>query len=566
MYTIQEAQHSALKALKSALGSAHAPSIDELEYPKESKMGDLAYPCFGLAKSLKKKPNEIATELAAKIGPKDLIKKVEAKGPYVNFFFDPVVFGEHLLKEIAVAKDKFGNSTSGKGKRIMVEYAQPNTHKTIHVGHLRNFVVGHALINILRAAGYEVIAASYINDLGAHVAKCLWAIEKNHQGEDPADKDALLAKAYVEADKAAEKTKKAKEEMSEIYQELERGSRKWSGLWKKTRKWSLDSFARIFKELGMPIDVTYYESDLTKRTHQIIKDLLKQGIAKESDGAIVVDLEDQDLGVNLLVRTDGTLLYNAKDIALAERKEQDYEPARSIYVIDARQSLAMQQLFATLKLMGLKRNLEHLSYEFVTLKSGAMASRKGNVVKYDDFRDQMFELALAETAKRHQDWTDKQLDRAAKKIAFAAMKFPMLKQDLDKMITFDMKEALSFEGFSGPYILFSIARAKSILKKAEVKPVIKGKYYTQPVEHKLLVKLGMYPEVVLNIAGSSHLSALPQYLFELAQTFSEFYEAVPVLKAESDEAVAAKLALVDATRQVLENGLALLGIESLDEM
>lgn len=566
MYTIQQAKQQVLKDLKSALGGVHAPSVDELEYPKDIKMGDLAYPCFDLAKALKKKPDEIATELAVKIGPKDLIKKVEAKGPYVNFFFDPDALGEHLLKEIVVAKDKFGYSTSGKGKRIMVEYAQPNTHKTIHVGHLRNFVVGHALINILRAAGYDVIATSYINDLGAHVAKCLWAIDKKHKDDDSEDKDALLAKAYVEADKAAEKTKKAQAEMSEIYQELEKGSRKWAGLWKKTRKWSLDSFGQIFKELGVPIDVTYYESDLTKRTHQIVKDLLKQNIAKESEGAIIVDLEDQNLGVNLLVRSDGTLLYNAKDLALAERKEQDYESARSIYVIDARQSLAMQQLFATLKLMGLKRNLEHLSYEFVTLKGGAMASRKGNVVKYDDFRDQMFDLALTETTKRHQDWTDKQLDQAARKITFAAMKFPMLKQDLDKMITFDVEEALSFDGFSGPYILFSIARAKSILKKAEVKPKVTGKYYSEPVEHELLVKLAMFPEVLLNIASSLHVSTLPQYLFDLAQTFSEFYEAVPVLKAEPDVAVSAKLALVDATRQVLENGLALLGIESLDEM
>jgi len=237
MYTIQEAKQQALKDLKSALGSAHAPGVDELEYPRDSKMGDLAYPCFGLAKSLKKNPNEIATELAAKIAPKGLIKKVEAKGPYVNFFFNTDVFGEHLLKDVMSAKEHFGHSASGKGKRVMVEYAQLNTHKITHVGHLRNIVVGHALVSILRSAGYDVVAALYINDLGAHVAKCLWAIDKKHKDEDPADKDALLAEAYVEAGKAAEKTKKAKKEMSEIYQELEAGSRKWSGLWKKTRKW-----------------------------------------------------------------------------------------------------------------------------------------------------------------------------------------------------------------------------------------------------------------------------------------------------------------------------------------
>ncbi|MFH1142160.1 MAG: arginine--tRNA ligase, partial [Candidatus Uhrbacteria bacterium] len=477
-------------------------------------------------------------------------------------------FGKTLLKEVAVAGDKFGASTQGQGTRILVEYAAPNTLKEIHVGHLRNFVLGNALINILRTSGYDVVAASYINDLGNHIAQTLWAIDKHHKDEepDPEDRDRFLSQAYIEAVKASEKNKKIKKEISNVYLALESGDKQWQPLWKKTRKWSLDYIFGIFKELGLTKDIQYYESELTKRAHQIVEKLIKDGIARESQGAIIVDLEGQGLGVNLLKRTDGTLLYNAKDLALAERKEDDYQPDRSIYVIDARQSLAMQQLFASLRLMGFEKNLSHLSYEFVTLKSGAMASRKGNVIRYQEFRDKMIDLARQETKSRHEDWEDKQLDKVASKIAYAAMKFPMLRQDLDKIIIFDIKEALSFEGFSGPYILYTITRAKSILKKTKIKPKVVGESFSEPIERQLFSKLAEYPEVILGIASTNHISALPQYLFDLAQLFSSYYEAVPVLQAKSNQVVASRLATVDAVRQVLENGMHLLGIETLDEM
>ncbi len=568
MYSISKAKQQVLKELKVALGKTHVPSVDELERPPESAMGDLAYPCFALAKGMKRNPNEIATELAAKIGPKNFINKVEAKGPYVNFTMDTASFGDAVLKEITVAKEKYGQATSGSKKKILVEYAAPNTLKEIHVGHLRNFVLGNAYIKILRAAGYEVIAASYINDLGSHIAKTLWAIKKFHADEKPEsqDRQEFLNQAYIKANQSEEKDEKVKGEISEVYRDLESGSRKWQALWKKTRKWSLDYIFSIFKELGLVKDVQYYESDLTKRTHKIVNELVKKGIAKESEGAIIVDLEEEGLGVNLLKRSDGTLLYNAKDLALAERKEDDYAPDRSVYVVDARQSLAMDQLFATLKRMGFTKNLQHLSYEFVTLKEGAMASRKGNVIKYEAFRNKMIELAKDETVKRHQDWDEKKLNKTAASIAYAAMKFPMLKQDLDKTIIFDMEEAVSFDGFSGPYILYTISRANSILKKTKLKAKVKGSVYTDPVEHELLVKLAEYPEIILGIASNNRVSSLPHFLFELAQTFAEFYEKVPVLQAEDEEDVKARLALVGSLKQVLENGLALLGIDSVEEM
>jgi len=568
MYSIQKAKQQVLQELTAALGKTHVPSVDELERPPESGMGDLAFPCFALAKGMKKNPNEIATELAAKIGPKKLVAKVEAKGPYVNFTLDTAKFGEAVMREIEVAKDRYGQATSGSKKKILVEYAAPNTLKEIHVGHLRNFVLGNAYIGILRAAGFDVLAASYINDLGSHIAKTLWAIKKYHTDDMPNENDRqeFLNAAYVEANQAEEKDESVKAEISEVYQGLEAGSRKWQALWKKTRKWSLDYIFGIFKELGLAKDVQYYESELTKRTHKIVDELLNKGVAKESEGAIIVDLEEEGLGVNLLKRSDGTLLYNAKDLALAERKEDDYSADRSVYVVDARQSLAMDQLFATLKKMGFTKNLQHLSYEFVTLKDGAMASRKGNVIKYEDFRNKMIELARAETAKRHEDWSEKKLDKIASTIAYAAMKFPMLKQDLDKMIVFDMEEALSFDGFSAPYVMYTISRANSILKKTKLKPKAKGSVYDSDVEHRLLVKLAEYPDIILGIASTNRVSTMPHYLFGLAQTFAEFYEKVPVLQDENQEKVEARLALVTAVKQTLTNGMSLLGIDVVEEM
>ena len=326
------------------------------------------------------------------------------------------------------------------------------------------------------------------------------------------------------------------------------------------------AISQSFKACGLSIDIWYYESDFVDDTRRIIEDLIKRGIVVHSEGAWIVNLEEEGLGVNLLVKTDGTLLYNAKDLALAMRKEEDHHPRRSLYVIDVRQSLAMQQLFATLKRMGFKEELQHLAYEFVTTKDGAMASRKGNVVSFDEFRSRLIELSRAETAKRHIDWNEKKQSEVARKIAFAAMRFGMLKQDLGSQIVFDLQEALSFDGCTGPYLLYTGARLSSIIKKAKrLQPVLDGQHLKLPVEHALLMQLSQYPEVVFGVGASMHVSHLSKYLFDLCQTFASYYEAVPVL-VEDRVVSASRLAMVIAVLQVLENGLSILGIEPITEM
>lgn len=568
MYVIQQAKQQILQDVKKAVGKGYTPSIDELSTPPDEKMGDIAFPCFVIAKGLKKNPAELATELAAKIGPKGFVKKIEAAGPYVNFTFDDKVFGTDLLEEILKQKGKYGSSAVGKGKKVLVEFANVNTHKILHIGHLRNFFVGQMTVNLLKVNGHEVIPGFYINDLGTHVAKCIWALAKFHEGEEPAENDrmSLLLDAYVEATKKSEKSKKAKKEIASVFKDLENLKGPNVSLWRKTKKWSMDYFWSIFKELELTIEFRYFESDLIADTKQVIEDLIEKGIAVHSEGAWIIDLQDENLGVNLLVKSDGTLLYNAKDLALAYKKDEDYRPNRSIIVVDARQSHVMKQLFATMKRIGFTGDMSHLSYEFVTLKEGVMASRKGNVIRYEDFRDQLIEIATKETKERHEDWDDKRIEIAARGIAFAAMRFGMLKQDREKKIMFDLEEALSFDGFTGPYMLYTYARIKSIQKKAgKMKSSKQISEPSHPVEHELITILSKYPEVVFRAAETMHLSSVAQYMFELCKTFSEYYNEVPILQAD-DQLKKERLALIGSVAQVLDNGFALLGIRPLEEM
>lgn len=566
MSVLSEVKQQILRELKLAIGVS--PTHDEIESPRDPSMGDLAFPCFSLAKSMKRNPNELAVEISAKIGPKEFVASVEAAGAYVNFRLNDATLAAAVLEEIQKEGKKYGTNKTGEGTRVMVEYASLNTHKQVHVGHLRNFLVGRMTSDVLKANGYDVIPVAYINDLGANVAKCLWGIKNIFPEEVPEkeERSAFLGKAYKEAIDAVEGKKKAQEEISAISQNLEEGKGEYVDLWKKTREWSLEEMREVYRELGLVFDKWYFESDLIEDTRFIVNDLIKQGIVVSSEGAWIVDLEEEGKGVNLLVKSDGNLLYNAKDLALAKQKEVDYSPARSIYVIDVRQSLAMQQLFLTLQKTGFERELIHLSYEFVTLKEGAMASRKGNIIRYQEFRNAMQMRAREETMARHGDWDEKAIEASSKAIAFAAMKFGMLRQDLEKQIVFDMDEALSFEGFTGPYLLYSYARLSSLLKKAGKQ---KGKKDVSalklPEEHALLMALAQYPQVVFETGVSLKLSVIAHYLFDLCKAFSSFYQAVPVLTAEKEE-LEARLALVEGVKQVLKNGLELMGIESIEEM
>jgi len=555
--------------ISKALGQTVEVQAANLAPPPNKAMGDLAYACFGVAKALKKSPVEAAKDIAAAIKPAGLVAEAVAAGPYVNFRLDRTAFSAAVISEILAAPDSFGAASAKKGEKIMIEYAQPNTHKEFHVGHLRNVCLGQAAVNLCRAAGFEVVPVSYMGDVGAHVAKCLWCLKKFHAGDKiPENRGKYLGQIYAEATRRVDEDEKLKDEVAEVQRKLEAREPEWTKLWEETRKWSISEFEDIFKELGIELDRWYWESEVEEPGKKLVKELLKRGLAEEGErGAIIVNLEKYGLGIFLVLKSDGNSLYSTKELALAELKFGEYKGiGRSIHIVDSRQSLYFQQFFKTLELMGFdKLKTTHLAYEFVTLKEGAMSSRKGNIVAYEDFRDEMTARVAEETGKRRDDWDDKRIKEIAWTVAEGAMKFGMLKQDPDKPIVFDIESALSFDGFTGPYVQYAHARLSSILAKAGGLPKEKVRGSADGPEHDVLAAVARFPETVSEAAERYKPSILAQYLFDLAQAANDYYRDVPVLSAADDERTH-RLQVVEAIRVTLRRGLVLLGISAPVEM
>ncbi|MCX6740685.1 MAG: arginine--tRNA ligase [Candidatus Parcubacteria bacterium] len=543
---------------------------DDLEIPPSEEMGDFGLPLFNLSKELKKSPATVAKEIAAKLTVGELIAQVKAVGPYVNFTIDYEKAAQLTIAEILKQKNKYGQSKAGKAQRVMIEFSQPNTHKELHIGHLRNICIGAALVNLYRASGYKVIAANYIGDTGAHVAKTLWYLQNYvNQTDYPAGRRELgefLGQSYTAAVKKIKENEAYQEQAQELLKKLESGDPELTKLWQQTRQWSLDLFNEVYQELGVEFDVVFYESEEEKQSSKMSALLLKYPFIKKSQGALIADLNEYNLGVLVLLRKDGTALYGIKDLPLAIKKFKKYKISRSIYLIDIRQSQYLKQIFKILQLMGFNKEMIHVPYEFVQLKSGIISSRSGNVITYEEVKEAALNKAIEETQKRHPLWSDIKIKEVSLKIVMAALRFGMLKNSNDKILTFDLESALDTAGFSGPYLQYTVARMNSVLKKAG-KQKIKADYKKlQANAEKTLIKdLLAYPEILAAVISSNDPAALSQYLYKLAQDFNAFYHELPVLKAEP-EIRSSRLLLLKSINQVINNGMELLGLPVLEEM
>jgi len=541
---------------------------DLLEVPPDPALGDLALPCFKLAPVLKKDPSAIATELAAKIKPAGLVKEVRAVGPYLNFVLDPAKFAKQTLSKIWVERSKYGTGKK-KAERVMIEgFGQPNTHKAFHVGHLRNVCLSESLSNLLQFAGYKVIRANYYGDVGTHVAKWIWFFKKFYKGAIPKKNiSRWLAEIYAKANKYVAEHPRAEEEIAEILRALEQGDKTLIKIWKRTRELSLKEFKRIYKLLGVKFDVEFFESEVEKPGKAIALELLKKGIAERSEGAIIVNLEKYGLGAFLILRSDRTALYSTKDLALAKLKFEKYKINKSIYVVDIRQSLYLNQLFKTLELAGFKqaKSCYHLSYGFVTVEGAKMASRTGELVLFEDLYNAIFERALKEVQAR--GTKGKKAEKIAHKIALAAIKFGMLKFSPDVNIDFNWERALQFEGDTGPYLQYSLVRAKRIIEKVG-RPSSKVKFnlLNKKEEIALIKLLAKFPQLIKESATTYRTHTIANYALELANTFNSFYESCSVIRATNKEVQKARLLLVWAFAQVLKNALGLLGVEEVELM
>lgn len=562
---LNEIKLKIVKAVSQVLGDT-ALSPGDLEYPPNAAMGDLALPMFNIAQDKKENPSKLAQSLLPELSRQKIrgVATIKTQGPYLNFVLDKkYIFNE--LNKSASQKD-FGRNKSGGKQKVLIEFANQNTHKEFHVGHLRNISFGDAINRILAANGYKTIPISYINDFGIHVAKTLWAYLAYYQDQPlPANKGKFLGEIYVRASTEIKEDPHKADLAKFMMKKIESRRGEEYELWQKTRQWSLEQFEQIYKELGVEFEKFYYESDFIDQGRELVPKLKEKGILKDSQGAVIADLEDQGLGVLVVLRSDGTATYPVADIPLAAAKHKQHKPDISIYVVDNRQALYFRQLFAILQQMGHSEELKHLQYDFVKLPSGMMSSRSGNTVTYDDLKKELEKVLAQETKDRHPDWSEAEVDDTVKALAVATIKFELLKVGAEQVITFDIKEALSFSGYTAAYILYSYARLQSILRKADVKLGKKIDAALEGIEEQLIMKMAKYPEAVAEAGKRYDPSVLAKYAYELAQAVNDYYHQVPVLKAEK-KFREQRLKLLEDCCAVLQAGLGLLGIGTIERM
>ncbi|MFW6233158.1 MAG: arginine--tRNA ligase [Nanoarchaeota archaeon] len=539
-----------------------------IEIPKNPELGDYAFPCFVLSKQLRKSPDLIAKDLEKKINKTKVFSEVKSVAGYLNFFVNKNDFAQKVIYNVLKQKKRYGYSKSHKKKSIMIEFSQPNTHKAFHVGHIRGTSIGESLSRIHEFFGDKVIRANYSGDTGMHIAKWIWCYNKYHKNEKLKNSEQWIASIYVDAVKRLKENKEYQEEVNEINRLIDKKlNNSINNLWKKTRKLSIDSWKEIYKELNTHFDVHYFESNLESKAKKLSNKLVKNKIAKIDNGAVIVDLKKYGLDIWVVLRSDGTVLYSAKDLALAYKKLEDFPKINSSIVLIAHeQDFYFKQLEKVLELMKFKKadNYNHLFFGMVRLPSGKMSSRTGENILYSDFIKEVKDFSKKRIIQKSGKINKKELEKRAEILSIASIKYSMLKQSPNKNIVFKKEDALNFEGNTGPYILYTYARANSILRKAKLKTSEKINIKDiEKIENELLKKIQNFSEVVQNAYKNLNPSLIANYSYELAQLFNEFYHSCPVIGSENEEF---RISLIKCFKQVLENSLNLLGIETLEEM
>jgi len=540
------------------------------------------------------KAQEIADQVRVRVGSVAGISHIEAVKGYLNVYFKTSEYANRVVDEVLANGADFGRGAA-KAETVMVEYAQPNTHHSFHIGHARNTILGEVLARLVEFAGYKTIRASYPGDLGLGVITVMWIYDKFYKGQEPAgvhERGQWLLKLYVEANQLLEKKENETPEQTaqreayeaerrEMYRKWDAGDEYVRELWRVTREWSLEELREVLHMLDVKMDVWFYESEVDEPSKVIVEELIAKNIADDErpqGGAVIVKI-DEKLGLtkekyrtNVILRRDGTTLYLTKDLALAKVKFEQYHVDRSIYVVDVRQSLHLQQAFAILKLWGFPQSEKcyHLGYGFVSLPEGAMSSRKGRVVLFKEVYDEAIRRVLAVEAEKSVDIPAEEREKIAAQIGLGALVYSMLSVDNNKDIVFNIEEALSFDGRTGPYSQNAHVRANSILKKAGVtSDKLQGTSYEYELtkqEIELIEQMSRFPQKVQQAAEEYRPLVMAMYAYDLANAFHSFYHAVPVLQTEDEKVKNARLRLVAAAKRVVANALRLLDIQAPDAM
>jgi arginyl-tRNA synthetase len=580
-------------------GLPEPESVDWIPIPFSGEWGFGTAVCFqvaanearaGIKVQVPLRAQEIAALLAPGLGALEGIQRTAALKGYINLYLDPSEYAQRVVDTVLEQGDDYGRG-SAKDERLMVEYAQPNTHHSFHIGHARNALLGESLARLASFAGYDTLRASYPGDIGLGVITCLWGYTKFHAGEEPQgihERGQWLAKIYTEAnalltpkENESEAEKKQREqydaERRNMLKRWDEGDPEVRELWRRTRQWSLDELQDILNLLGIEMDVFFFESEVIQPAKEIVEELIEIGLAEDErpDGPVIVRI-DEKLGLTkekyrtaVILRSDGTALYLTNDLALAKEKFEKYHVDRSIYVVDTRQSLHFQQVFKILELWGFPQaeKCHHLAYGFVTLPEGAMSSRKGNVILFMDVLAEAERRVLEIIAEKNPDLPEAERPTIARTIGLGALTYSMLSVDNIRDIVFNWDEALSFEGQSAPYIQNAYVRGNSILSRAGAVPEqAEFDYLLNVSEVDLIELISKLPTVVQRAAEDYKPLYMATYAYDLARAFHLFYHAVRVLQAEEEPVRQARLRLTAAAKQTLANALFLLDIEAPQAM
>ena len=697
--------------------SLNAAEIENLlETPKDSSHGDIAFPCFQLARALKKAPPAIAADLVAKLTPiiekEKEIQKVVAIGPYINFILNKASLAAALVP--AIVSGDFLKTRGRKGERVMVEYGNVNTHKSFHVGHIRNASLGDSIARLFEFNGYDTVRANYLGDEGTHVAKCIWYLRSHPERKMPSsNRLEFLGEAYVNATlqldigtysrceikgvktarvekieahpsesewfvvtlstvdgtvQVVSQKKNAQEvqpgwivahaapgvalgsrqigvadrkgvqsvglmlaedelgvgegktvlkvevptellklnkdgigiDLIEVYKipgSLPEGQlilptlQKWSGevsevlrrlesqepemkeFWLQSRQWSIDELQETFTWLNCSFEHFFYESEYGESSKDLVREFQKKGVFVESQGAVGADLSKDGLGFCVLIKRDGTALYATRDLALAQRKFEEFKIDRSIYVVDAAQTLHFQQVFRCLELMGYEqfKKCYHCSYAQVVTPEGKMSSRKGTVILMSALKERLLSKINSEFLDKYiGEWPDEERHEAARRIALATMRYGMLNVDNNSLVVFDMEAWTSKTGNTGPYMMYAYARTRSILRELGIEKLdlsaAQWDLLTDETEVDVLRLINEYHSVVQSACERYSPHMVCSYVYDLAKRFSRMYQQCSVLHAETPELKVARAGLVCAAGLVIQHGLALLGIETVERM
>ncbi len=540
----------------------------DLDHPANPDFGDYSTSvALKLTKILKKNPFEIANEIVKNL-PKNInIKKIEVIKPgFINFWISNVQLINRLDKT-AQNNFSFPKFYLGKEKKVMVEFAHPNTHKLFHIGHLRNISTGESIVRILEAVGNKVIRTNYQGDVGLHIAKCLYGL-KNSKFEIRnlkllKEKIELISKSYSEGTKAYEDHPKAKEEILKINEMIYHQSPEIKNLWEETRKWSLDYYEEMYRRVDSHFDRLYFESKLPKRGVEICNDLLKKRILEKSQGAIVFNGKKYCLDTRVFINSLGFPTYEGKELALAEKEFSDFgQLDKCIHVVTPEQTSFFKVTFKVEELINEKKYKNkqyHLIYEWVKLKAGKMSSREGNVIEANWLIDEI-KNKIIEKFK-----CDKGI---AEILAVASAKYSFLRNSTQIIIHFDIDESISIEGNSAPYLIYTFVRCQSVLKKANMNNLTMKQFNNKTMnsdELNVLRIINQFPETVQQAGIQFSPNLIANYLYELASMYNLFYQKNPILKAEK-ETKELRLSITIATANILKKGLELLGIKTVEKM